>query len=222
MKNEKLRKILIILAIIVLVIVVLFLIHTFRNFVIIKTLQNNVEKYVASTNYHVKSITTEDKSTRTVNYYKKDGKQAMIMEIDRDGEVSKQLMYNNGERTDIFYDTPQEKTVQLDSGVALWLGEISNYLQTDNDWQTFIASMQASIKTTEYNGKKCYIINNFPTSMVMDGEEKNEYYIEKDTGLLVKSNIDSTITEKEYEFDNVSDEVFTEPDVGQYKIQDKK
>ena len=82
------------------------------------------------------------------------------MEIDSNGEILKQLMYNNGERTDIFYDTPQEKTVQLDSEVALWLGEISSYLQTDNDWQTFIASMQASIKTTEYNGKKCYIINN--------------------------------------------------------------
>ena len=47
---------------------------------------------------------------------------------------------------------------------------------------------------------------------------KNEYYINKQTGLLVKSVINDIIAQREYEFDNIDDSIFIEPDINQYTI----
>ncbi len=215
MKNKKIKKILKITALIVLVIIILVLIHTIRNFVIIKEIQNNASKYLASTNYHIKSVATEEDGVIvTANYYEKDNKQTMIMERNMNGKIAKMSMYNNGERTNIYYDNEEEKTVQLDAEVALWF-EIFDCLETENDWQTFIMSITTKISKTQYNEKECYIVN-----LSMNGNEKNEYYIEKDTGLYVKANIAGQIAEREYEFNNVSDEVFVEPDVSEYRVQE--
>ena len=55
--------------------------------------------------------------------------------------------------------------------------------------------------------------------LTMGGIEK--YYIDKNTGLLLKSFVANTEVERSYEFNNVSDEVFIEPDIGQYTILKK-
>ena len=59
--------------------------------------------------------------------------------------------------------------------------------------------------------------------------KSNEAYIEKETGLRIKAkegtltdvngNVADTIVEYYYEFNNVDDSIFTEPDISQYKIQ---
>ena len=58
MKNKKL--ILIIILLVILALVILLLIHTIRNFIIIKNLQENVAQYLNSTNYHIKSSESDD------------------------------------------------------------------------------------------------------------------------------------------------------------------
>ena len=217
MENKKTRKLFKIILLIVLIVIILLSIHTIRNFIIIKEIQNNVSNYLMSTNYHIKSVATEkDGVIVTVNYYEKDNKQAMIMERNSNGEITKMSMYNNGERTNIYYDNEVEKTVQLDANITLWF-KIFDCLETENNGQTFMKSLTSIIKTTEYNDKECYIVNLF----MNNGGEKNEYYIDKETGLYVKANIYDQITEREYEFDNVSDEIFIEPDISQYTIQEK-
>ena len=52
----------------------------------------------------------------------------------------------------------------------------------------------------------------------MNDEDKNEVYLEKDTGLYIKSIFGSTVTDRNYEFDNVKDTIFEEPNIGEYKI----
>ena len=52
----KIKKGLKIIGIIILIIVVLILVHTIRNTIIISDLQNKVEKYSNSNNYHIKAI----------------------------------------------------------------------------------------------------------------------------------------------------------------------
>lgn len=215
------KKIVKIIIAILLIIVALLAIHTIRNFTIIKQLQENIKPYISSSNYHIKSVATEESGTIiTINYYKKDDKETMIMERNLNGEIAKISTYVNGEKRDTFYDNKDSKVVELDSEAMLMIN-VYNSLETDNDWQTLLGSMMASVKKTEYNGKECYIIKNFLSPQILNSKETDEVYVEKDTGLCVKSIMAPTVAEREYEFENVNDEIFIEPNIEEYEIKEK-
>ena len=93
-----------------------------------------------------------------------------------------------------------------------------NYLETDNNWQTFLSSFFAKIYKKNLGQKECYVVDNFQSPLFLNDADKNEVYLEKDTGLMVKSIFGETESFREYEFDNVKDEVFVEPNIGDYKI----
>lgn len=214
----KIKKILKIIGIIVGILIILLLVHTIRNYIIITDLQDKFSQYSDSSNYYIKSIATEDNGTIiTMEYYKNDNKQAVFLERNINGETSKISMYDDGEKTDTFWDNKENKIVQLDSETMIEIN-IYNRLETDNNWQTFLGSIFASVKSTNYNGKECYIIKGFLSSNLLNFESA-EIYVEKDTGLFVKAIEGSTTTEREYEFDNVEDTVFSEPDISQYTIK---
>ena len=211
------KKILMVLGIIIAILVVIVLVHTIRNYMIITDLQNKISQYADSVNYYTKSIATVKDGTITMEYYRKDNNQVVFLERNLNGTINKVAMYNNGEKTDTFTQTPDTKIAQLNSGTIMSIG-IYNHLETENNWQTFLGSMFASVKSTNYNGKDCYIIKGFmsSTSLTFEGAET---YIEKDTGLFIKDIEGETITEKEYEFDNVDDSIFVEPDISQYTLK---
>ena len=213
----KMKKILMVLGIIIAILVVIVLVHTIRNYMIITDLQNKISQYADSVNYYTKSIATVKDGTITMEYYRKDNNQVVFLERNLNGTINKVAMYNNGEKTDTFTQTPDTKIAQLNSGTIMSIG-IYNHLETENNWQTFLGSMLASVKPTNYNGKDCYIIKGFmsSTSLTFEGAET---YIEKDTGLFIKDIEGETITEKEYEFDNVDDSIFVEPDISQYTLK---
>lgn len=215
----KVKKILRILGIIVAILIILVLIHTIRNYVIITGLQDKISQYSNSSNYYTKSIATEENGTIvTMEYYKKDNKQVVFLERNLNGEINKVSMYDNGERTDTFTETKDSKIAQLNSGTIMSVN-IYNYLETDNNWQTFLGSISAKVKSINYNGKECYIIKGFlsSTSLTFEGAET---YIEKDTGLYVKTAEGGITTEREYKFDNVEDTIFIEPDISEYTLKE--
>ena len=213
----KMKKILMVLGIIIAILVVIVLVHTIRNYMIITDLQDKISQYADSVNYYTKSIATVKDGTITMEYYRKDNNQVVFLERNLNDTINKIAMYNNGEKTDTFTQTPDTKIAQLNSGTIMSIG-IYNHLETENNWQTFLGSMFASVKSTNYNGKDCYIIKGFmsSTSLTYEGAET---YIEKDTGLFIKDIEGETITEKEYEFDNVDDSIFVEPDISQYTLK---
>ncbi len=214
------KKIFKIIGIILLIVIALFLIHTFRNYVIISDLQNKIAKYVNSTNYRTKSVTSESDGTIiTMDYYKKDNKEVVFMERNLNGEISKISIYNNGERKDTFYDNKEGKTVQLGTDNFMSIN-IYNFLETDNNWQTLFGSICSNIKSTNCDGKDCYIIKGFLSSMTLSSTSV-ETYIEKDTGLYFKTVDGENISTREYEFDKVDDSIFVEPDIGLYTIKEK-
>lgn len=214
------KKVLKIIVILLIAIIIIFLIHTIRNYIIITQLQKNIKKYEASQNYFIKTKTVDNKDVAVIlSYYKKNEKEVAIMERIFNGETSIMSMYNNGQQINVFYDTPTNKTAQIDSKSSMIVNSY-NFLETDNNWQTFLGCITARIKSSSFNGKKCYIINNFKTPMFLNGTEKNEYFIEKSIGLCLKAIIDDQISEREYQFDNVNDSIFIEPDISQYKIQE--
>lgn len=214
----KIKKVLKILGIIVVILIILLLIYTIRNYVIIRNLQNKFSQYSNSSNYYIKSVSTDrDGTIVTTEYYQKDNKQALFIEKNLNGELSKISMYNNGERTDIFWENEENKTAQLDSGTTISM-DIYNYLETDNNWQTFLGCFTSRIKSTNYNGKDCYLIKGFMSSTALTSEDA-DIYIDKETGLFVKTNASGIDNEREYEFDNVDDSIFEEPDISQYTIK---
>ena len=49
---------------------------------------------------------------------------------------------------------------------------------------------------------------------------KNEIYVEKNTGLLTKSVLNDQVMNREYEFNNVDDSTFIEPNIREYTLQE--
>jgi len=208
MKKKIFKTILIILLAVLLVVVI----HTTRNFMIITSLKNNIKQYSSSTNYHLKTTNVGTSDTMTVNYYTKDGKQVVFQERKVNTDITKISMYNNDERIVSYYDTPTDKIVKLNIPSVISV-DITSYFEglTDNTMSKIWMSMLLQMKKTEYNGKTCYIVNPL-------FDKSNVEYIEKDTGLSVKVMMFDETVEKEYEFNNVTDEIFTEPDISQYRI----
>ena len=210
------KKILKITGIILVIVIIMFLIHTIRNYIIISDLQNKISNYSNSTNYYAKSVTTESDGTIvTMEYYKKDTKEVVFLEKNSNGKIAKVSMYNNGERTDTFYDTNEGKTAILNSGKIMSVG-IYNFTETDNKLQTFLGCITANVKSSNYDGKDCYIIKGYMSSTSLTSGE-NGIYIEKDTGLYFRLKEEGKTTDRKYEFNNVDDSIFVEPDISQYE-----
>ena len=207
------------IGILVLIIVILMLLYVIRNTIIVTKLQKNIKEYTSKTNFSIKVTNlTSEKSKMTVNYYKKDNKEAVILERNVDENSVKMSFYNNGERKDLFIETNDKKTVQVNTKNQLLGLNITDSLLTDNLWQTILYSSIARIKTENVNGKECYKVSNFYSPYWMYGDNITEFYIEKDTGLLIKTVIDDEIAVREYSFDDVEDSAFVEPDIGLYTV----
>lgn len=207
------------IGILVFIIVILMLLYVIRNTIIVTKLQKNIKEYTSKTNFSIKVTNlTSETSKMTVNYYKKDNKEAVILERNVDENSVKMSFYNNGERRDLFIETNDKKTVQVNTKNQLLGLNITDSLQTDNLWQTILYSSIARIKTENVNGKECYKVSNFYSPYWMYGENITEFYIEKDTGLLIKTVIDDEVAVREYSFDDVEDSAFVEPDIGLYTV----
>lgn len=213
MKNKKIIKAILLSIFIILLIIVIYVL---RNFIIITNLQDNLKPYLSSTNYHLKTILVDDFNRNIVNYYTKDGKQVVIRENDANGVINKVSMYDNGERIISYYDNVTDKIVKLNIPSKISVN-IMSYFEGlfEGTMQKIYMSAMLRIQNTEYNGKSCYIISSlFSTETTVE-------YIEKDTGLCLKAIMYGETVEKEYEFDNVDDEVFIEPDISEYTIQEE-
>ena len=211
------KKVLKIFGIILLVIIVILLIHTIRNFIIVRDLQDKIEKYKESASYHIKIVTKEPNNIEMIaNYYKKDEKQATIITRNINGvEDTKISKYGNN--TYIERGTTKIATIGTD-GVSLAIS-IYNGVESDSTWHTILSSIVAFVGSEKVNGKDCYVVNNFPSFVNLMFEGTNKYYIEKETGLLIKSITNDIISEREYDFNYIDDSVFVEPDISEYTIQ---
>lgn len=215
----KIKKVLKIIGIVMAILIILLLIHTIKNYIIITDLQSKISNYQDSKNYHIKSVANSNDGTTNIkmDYYRKDNKQVIFIERNANGESVKLSMYDNGERVDTFTDTQDTKTAKLNSGELMTVN-IYNYLETDNKWQTLLGCITAKIKSTNLNGKECYIVKDFlsSTSLTSEGAET---YIDKETGLFLQTTETEIITERDYEFYNVEDSIFIEPDISQYTLK---
>jgi len=215
------KKILKIVGVIILLIILVALIHTLRNFIIVQKLNKNFAKYESSSNYNIKIHSVQEETTVDVDHYKKDNRQVTILKRYYKDEENKMSAYNNRDKIDIFWETNNYKTAQLDANAMIEIG-LYNGLEADNSWQTLLSCICAKIRSTTYNEKECYYIDNFFSPKTMSGTDTNKLYIEKETGLCIKLIVDNQTSQKEYNFENVDDTVFEEPDITQYTLQENK
>ena len=218
MKGKKILKI---IGIILLIILILVVIHAIRNTIIISGLQNKVKQYSNSNNYHIKATTqVSENTTMIINQYQKEEKQLLILERIVNDEKVKISYYNTGSRIDMFTETKDEKIAELGKvNEILGLNSITP-LQTDNLWQTILYGLPTRITTVKVNDYECYSIDDFLSPYNLLGKNKTEYDIEKETGLVRKIILDDQISMREYDFENVDDSIFVEPDISQYKIKE--
>ena len=90
-------------------------------------------------------------------------------------------------------------------------------------------SVIANIKSSNQNGKECYKIDYLSNADLLYGAEGTfQMFIEKDTGLIVRTQNGSVmdesgyqrpiITDYEHRFNIVKDEDIIEPDISEYEI----
>lgn len=221
MNKKIVKKILKTILIILLVLFVLFLLHSFRNFMIIRKLQKSIEPYLSSTNYHLHSINSQDNGDSIVmDYYKKGSKETSIIERVSEKNPTKISTYKDDESITTYIDTPSEKYVTPNRNIVLSIN-IYNWCESDNNWQTFLISAFCNIRTSKYNEKDCYIISNFFSPYFLyESFDSNLLYVEKDTGLLLKTQVGSMVSERSYEFNTVDDSFFVQPNISEYTLKE--
>lgn len=212
MENKKSKKILIIILFIVAIIIAIFLIHTIRNYVIISGLEEKLATYTGNINYH--AIVKNEKEDRQDTYIKGNKIASIVLY-----NGNKYSYYDTGTRKDAFMDTPNSKTASIDiKDLDIVITPIENYLQTETKLGKISNCIKSKISSVEVNGKQCYLIKGHSYNNTIG--DVTEIYAEKDTGLLVKVVKSDGIYEYEFEFDNVDDNIFIEPNISEYTIMD--
>ena len=223
--SNKLR----ILKIIIFIIIAAFVITTGKKMMIISNLSRKADSYVMSNNYHEESTTYAGDNLINIDVYYKDGKSVTIMHRITKNETNKITIYSNGEKKNTYWETGDKKTAKLNEEKGIEF-RISNYIETNNILELLIASITTNIKSVECNGKECYLLSGFISSSLLTGGN-DIVYIEKETGLVIRSslgNIKNEVTGRNtdqirdvnYEFGTVMDDIFEEPDINEYQVQE--
>lgn len=204
--------------------ILMFLGLTARKMVILNNLAKKVQPYIQSDNYCEKIVNNSGSTTTVTEYYCKGDKALLSLNttVKATGVTRKLINYYEGEKTNTYMETGENKIALLDTFGAPSKVMIIGIDFDDNLWYLFQMAVTSSIKSAEWQGKECYFIN---------GDWMQETYIEKETGLMLKrtdgtetmenGNASDIIVEFQYEFGNVTDENLVEPNVEEYEIQGK-
>lgn len=221
-KNSKKTKVILI---ILLIVVALILCHLIKNYVIMKKINKLSYNKSNSINFHIKRITTDEKSGNTYvtegfclndNYksiVKRDNKTYTFIKVRYGGIAFTEDGIN---KTAKIYD-------ENSSGIGSYMHP-ADYAFKEQLKNGFTSAILIKF----INGNKYYVItsSNLTTYDYGDDIKKVEIYINSKTGLAEKivetnKNGDTTRYEYQYEFDDVTNEDIQSPDISKYKFEQK-
>lgn len=211
---------------IILTIIVIFVIVTLTKIIILIRLQNRLDKYSSSENYHAKLVSYQGDNVTVYDTYKKNEKYLATVEFLKKDSNKKAITYSDGTTNNVYIEVDGQKIAQLNTQGGVGAQTIYSDIYTYNFAETLIMALCSSIKSADCNGKECYYIKNVISSDII-GTGRN-VYIDKQTGLLVRATGGVTgsevrvdlINDYSYEFDTVTDNDLKEPDVSLYKINE--
>lgn len=199
-----------IFAILLVVLIVALLFGTIiRKAIIISDLNEKVIQQNAKNNIYVKF------QTANINeeIYKKDNIVKTILE-DKENQ-KKVTKITNGTTRMQYTESATDNTLSTYEDTTNYGDVISNYVSTNilGVMEKISFIITSKISTQNEEDKECYVIsnNNNPNSFKPEGRKDLEVYIEKETGLPIKSietydDGQEIITTYEYAFDIVTDD----------------
>ena len=215
-----------ILLIILLIVVTILIIITIRKGILLNSLSNKFQDAQNQNNYSIEMYLYQKEDTVKVKLLHKDNLVLANLK-DKDKEITETK--NNMNNTDIYINNNGNMYSKLNSEGSMINLTMPNILEIGNIKDLLVNSLVTSINETKCNGKDCYYIKNFRSTVLPSDKEPAGIYIEKSTGLPVRilggsisSSTDSTntIIDFYYSFNNVSDSDFKIPNIEQYKMQE--
>lgn len=174
---------------------------------IIREISRKQEEFLDKDNYYQKITKDTDTSKVVIEHYQKGKKSISFTNaIAKDsGESGKEIIYCNNGETKIYRETSKEKILEENGGAFTKIPVNLKFSHSsDKELIDAMKEHDISIKSSNYNGKDCYIYKM---------KETPEVYFEKETGLVLKY----LNMEFEFEFDNVDDKIF-ELDLSGYTL----
>jgi len=217
------RKILITILLIAIISILAFLAFTIREMITLKNLNIKVAQFVNNNEHYEKIINDSGNTTTITEYYCKGDNAVLFLNttLNSTGETRKLTNYFKGDKVNSYIESGEDKIALLNTNGIPSKVMIRQVDSGNNLWELFLISLATSIRSEECNGKDCYVLSL---------GENSKTYIDKETGLTLKA-IEGTVVDENgnesvqtmqyhYEFDNVDDNIFVEPDISKYKIQE--
>jgi len=223
-----------ILKTILLIILIIFLAITGRKLVIISSLNNKLSNYTNSTNYYIKAINYSGETSTICENYVKDEKYVTSLQF-----ISETLNnvvcidYYNGKTVNTYREIIQDDGTVLreimnkDQKDNISFPIVPNAIKIEHPFNFILKSLFSTVKSVECNGKDCYQV----TQQWFNDNSESIYYIDKETGLTVRTIGDRKIRDEngnqydlvsdyQYEFDVVTDNDLIEPDINVQAVDD--
>jgi len=217
------RKILITILLIAIIAILAFLAFMIREMITLKNLNKKVAQSVNNNEHYEKIINNSGNTTTITEYYCKGDNAVLFLNttLNSTGETRKLTNYFKGDKVNSYIESGEDKIALLNTNGIPSKVMIRQVDSGNNLWELFLISLATSIRSEECNGKDCYVLSL---------GENSKTYIDKETGLTLKA-IEGTVVDENgnesvqtmqyhYEFDNVDDNIFVEPDISKYKIQE--
>lgn len=222
---------------IVFTIIAIFIIIVIRRMAIFIDIQRKVTPYLSSDNYYIKAYYYSDDYICIQENYTKGNKNKETLHyiVDNDSDKSQlgtfyETKYSDGTKDNYYIENQGHKFVALNKTPTVAKVHLRHDTKIDNFWQLIFMAITSSISTESCNGIECYKINLLFINN--DGEitrYKGTEYISKKTGLTMRyideQNINfneemktGQILDYKYEFETITDEDLTEPDLSEYEI----
>lgn len=214
---KKCLKIILIIVVILAVLAVLYGIYLLRNKYIIVTMKNLATENLNNTNYHITRKINDNGQIITTNIYYLEGNIKSVAETE--GRSNIIVTVANGLM--ILRDNGYVKTMMYYNSSNFDISDlyINNYAKLNEEKENIVSD---HIKNQTIDGKKYYVVTKSSAKMYNDQTKEAKVYIDKETGLVTKvedkKDGKDYITTYEYEFNTVTADDLSVPNISDYQV----
>lgn len=214
-KTKKENKALKFILILIIILIAAYCVFFSRNFVILGKIYNQMLEIESTSNFSYEIVKIEDGTEiLKATYYK-------------NGDMERVDLIDDNQETSIIVDLEADKTTTWNSKnkkYSISEGNVASIVNLPLDKTLYqqeiraLTGLTSFIYSEEYNSKDCYVIMQICSLQMLDCVQKT--WIDKATGLVVKSEVLSTTVEyNNIELNNVGD--IEVPDLSNYTLTEE-